>query len=348
MNKTKMYLLSLFLLSISQYLNAQSVPVLSHIVKMETYTPSFTFTAKFESQEHALLTPQVSGYLIKQVHPDGAFVEQGDVLFKIDPAPYQQMVNIAEARLAQARAAQNQAELTYSRFDELLKSGGISRASYDDASAELALAKAEVAVAKASLENAYEDLSYTEIRAPYSGQIGKSQYSIGDMVAPSMGYIIDITEQETLNALFSMNYKQFVDLGMNSEAKPQISLEHNGQLGHLTFIDNKINQSSGTIHLSAVFDNSEYAYKPNQITRIKVTQAEAINGAWLPQTAVIQDLLTRYIYIVDSQQRAERRNVTIHTQDNNMVFVTSGIDDGEQVIIDGLIRVRPQRSVQVQ
>ncbi|WP_087022727.1 efflux RND transporter periplasmic adaptor subunit [Thaumasiovibrio subtropicus] len=326
---------------------AQGVPVKATITERGYYQPTLVATAKFEAQEHANLTPRVSGYLTHQRYLDGSHVEKGAVLFEIDATPYQLALDAAQAQKQQADAALAQATLTFNRVKELQGAGGATQADLDDATAALAMTRAGVALATAALNKAKDDLSHTQVRAPYAGTLGKARFSIGDMVSPATGSLIDIAQHDPINANFSVSHADFNQFRIDQAGAVTISLQERADAGELTFVDNKINANSGTIALAATFDNADNTLKPNQITRLTLESSDALEGVWIPQTAVTQDLTLQYVYIINAEQTAERREVSIRAQQGNQAFVTEGLTVGEQLITDGLMRVRPNMPVNV-
>lgn len=347
MKKTHLTLSALAMaLSASAY--AQGVPVQAMTTEQGEYQPSIVLTGKLEAQEHANLTPRVTGYLQRQTVADGAFVKKGDVLFEIDPTPYQLILDSAQANKHQAQAALQQAELTFERIRNLQGTGGATQANLDDATAAVDMAKASLAAAIAGVNKAQDDLFHTRIRAPYDGQIGKSRFSTGDMVSPATGALIDIAQLTPLNASFSVSYDQFNDFAIAEPDRVRISLKALQQAGELTFIDNKINPNTGTVELSATFDNQDNRLKPNQIARIKVTSTQSQDGVWIPQKALMQDLLMQFVYVVNGDGLAERREVSVESRDGQQAFISQGLTSGEQVITEGLVRVRPNVPVSIQ
>lgn len=340
--------LSALALLLAAQTHAAGVPVEATQVETGFFQPSMIITGKLEAQEHANLTPRVTGYLVKQNFADGSSVTKGDVLFEIDPTPYQLALDSATAVLQQAEANLEQAKLNFNRTRDLQGSGGATKANLDDATAQLSVATAGVASAKAGMNKAEDDLSHTKVRAPYSGTIGKARFSQGDMVSPATGALIDIAQLHPLNASFSLGYDDFNKFQIDEAGKVNVSLVKENIDGQLTFIDNKINATSGTIEIAATFDNADNALRPNQITRIQLTSADKTKGVWIPHTAVIQDLMMQFIYVVNDEGLAERREITVDVREGKNVFISQGLESGEMVITDGLIRVRPNAPVAIQ
>ncbi|GAL34665.1 RND efflux system membrane fusion protein CmeA [Vibrio maritimus] len=241
-----------------------------------------------------------------------------------------------------------QAQLNYDRTKELVQSGSATEANLDDANAALSIAEAGLAKAKASVASAQNDLWHTKIRAPYDGQLGKSNFSLGDMVSPIAGPVIDIAQLDPLNASFSLGEDDYTRFPIDQAGEVVVSLEEHEENGTISFIDNKVNASTGTLQASAAFSNQDNALRPNQVVRVLLTSQSEQTGFWLPQSAVMQDLMMQFIYVINDQGLAERREVEVLSRDGNQVFIYSGVSEGEQVITDGLVRVRPNVPVVVQ
>lgn len=319
---------------------AQGAAVEAIQAEITAHTPVKTIVAKMEATEHANLTSRVSGYLVQQNFSDGAMVEKGDVIFEIDQVPYQQALAIAKANKQIAEASLSQAKLAFDRVKELQGAGGAAQANLDDATAGLTMAQAGLAAAESALAKAKDDLAYTKVRAPYAGRLGKSRFSIGDMVAPAAGPMIDLAMLDPINVTFNVAHDDFIADNYSKPGAVEFSIQGSDTLGELAFIDNKISPVSGTISISASFSNEDAVYMPNQIVRLDVTPSNAAEGVWIPQSAVSQDLTVQFVYVV-VDGTAERREIEVLEREGDNVFVTSGIEGGESVITNGLLRVRP-------
>lgn len=326
---------------------AQGPQVDAITAEVTEFSPTLTFIAKMEAQEHTHLTPRVSGQILEQHFADGATVQKGDVLFQIDPVPYQQALAIAKANKLKADAALDRVKLVFDRVSALQGSGGAAQSNLDDATAEYTVAQASVAQANAALEKAQDDLSYTKIRAPYAGQLGKATVSMGDMVSPATGALIDIVMVDPIKATFSIDQTTFnKERSNHQDSDVNFTIEGMDKTGTLSFIDNKINPSSGTILLSATFDNLDKQLMPNQLVRVQLSDTTPMTGTWIPQAAVQQDLHEQFVFIAVNGQ-AERRAVEVIERNGKNVFVSEGIDNGDQIITNGLLRVRAGAPVTV-
>lgn len=340
--------LGLLAAAVSGAVNASGVPVSAIEAELISVNPTQDFVAKFAPQAHTQITPRISGYIVEQKVKDGAMVVKGDVLFKIDDTTYRHNQQLAKASVAQATAAHKNAELHFERVFKLQGPGGSTQSDLEMAQAQLDSAKAALTAAEISLEKANYDLASTEIVAPYSGQIGKARFSKGDLVAPATGSLIDIVKLTPMNVTFTMDYNSYKAFGLEKEENQNVRLRDTHTRTEVNYVANKVNPTAGTIQISASFDNSELGFKPNKVTHVTVEHSQAETGVWLPESALIRDLTTQYVYVINAENRAERRDIEIATRKDGQVFVAEGIDGGEQIITDGLIRVRPDVPVQVQ
>ncbi|WP_052737571.1 efflux RND transporter periplasmic adaptor subunit [Grimontia sp. AD028] len=325
---------------------AQGVQVDAMTTEHAQFTPTQSYVAKLEAAEHAKLMTRISGYLMKQHFSDGAWVNEGDVLFEIDPVPYQQALAIAEANLEKAKAALARVELSHKRVKALQDNGGATQSNLDDSTAELTVSLANVAVAEAAANKARDDLSYTKIRAPYDGRLGRSNFSRGDMITPASGPITDIVKIHPITATFSVSHDEYQQQKAKHQGPVSFLLEETGQQGGLKFVDNKINPASGTIKVAAKFDNEDLALFPNQVVRVSLNNASSFDGVWIPQASVQQALTEQFVYVVNDG-KAERRAIEVLERQGTNVFVSNGIEAGERVITAGLLRVRPDVPVVV-
>ncbi|WP_028025093.1 efflux RND transporter periplasmic adaptor subunit [Enterovibrio calviensis] len=326
--------------------NASAAPAATAVTVAEAveanHAPVSFYVGRIQAMESAKLTPRTTGYLLSKNFEDGALVEKGDVLFDIDPTSYQAALDAAEALLVEATSALELSTLNHNRSKNMLSTGGLSQAQFDLSLAELTMAQSRVESAKANVTVQQDNLEQTKVRAPYSGRIGKSNFSIGDMVGPSFGALTDIIQVSPIEASFSVNENTLAQYNFEKNSQTPFTLEINGQatghIGSLSFVDNKVNATSGTIAIAAEFDNAAGELIPNQFVRVGVTSGE-LQGQMIPHKAIHQDVDTHYVMtIVDGV--ATRKDVDVASRIGQDVFVTEGLESGESVIVGGLQRIR--------
>ncbi|GAM75388.1 RND efflux system [Vibrio ishigakensis] len=319
-----------------------STPVSVFEAQAFEHSPTYYFVGRMQAIESAKLTPRTTGHLLKKYFEDGATVEKGAVLFEIDPTSYQAALDAAIAAYEEANAAFELAKLNHQRNQNMLNTGGLSQAQLDLSTAELSMAHSRVSSARANVVVQRDNLEQTKVRAPYDGQLGKSNFSIGDMVGPSFGPLIDLVQTHPIEASFSIKESDLARHNLASDDGDQVSLKLEGEqtaaFGEISFVDNKINPASGTIAVAARFENEDLVYRPNQYIRVGLSPSELYQGVKIPHAAVHQDANAQFVLIVEDGVVA-RADVEIADRIGQNVFVTAGLEPSVPVIIGGLQRV---------
>ncbi len=303
------------------------------------------------------IRPQVDGIIKERNFTEGAFVEAGQQLYMIDQEVYLARVDAAQAELTRQRATLDQTTKTRSRYDPLIKSQAVSQQTYDDAVAAEAQAKAAVAAARAELEQARIDLAYTTVTAPISGQISSSDYSEGALVtANQSAKLTTITQLDPIYVDVTqaggrlLKIKQAIQNGRikgvtEGQIEVNLIIDATGaeypHTGTLQFSDVTVNETTGTVRLRAVFPNPDGTLLPGMFVRGQVRQGH-LEGAFLvPQKAVMRRPDgSAYAYVVEDGKVASK-DLTIEQSQGQDWLVTAGLEDGAQVIVDGIQRIGP-------
>lgn len=317
------------------------------------------FVARTEAYQEVELVARVAGELVERNFDEGSFVEQGRLLLRIDPAEYQSGVAQTEADLSSKIAAAEGAERDLKRGKEVAGQGYISQSDLDKLTTMASQANAGVEAAKAALEKAKLNLGYTEIRAPFSGLIGKVAYSTGNVVGPQSGPLASLTAIDPIYVSFQVEEADYISYRQRNSQTQQspdkapfelrLRLPNNTeyeQSGTLDFADTKIDQSTGTVELRAFFANPEQIVMPGLFVTLMVESKDKSQLAMVPQAAVQDSQQGKFVLVVDSNQEVSRRPVTLGRRIHAMWAVESGLDAGDQVIIEGLQKVRPGIQVQ--
>ena len=297
---------------------------------------------------------RVGGILQKRVYEEGAAVRAGQVLFQIDRAPFEIALAQARAALAEQRAKLQQAEREAVRLKDLIEQRAISQREYDDATSNSALARAALQGAKAKIREAELNLSYTTVTAPVSGLSGRA--------ARSEGALVDTTANSLLTTIVQANpmWVRFsvadVDLaklrtvGASQDPFKEISLilpdgkPYAGK-GKLNFTANQVDTQLSTVQLRATFENTDAKLLPGQFVRVRLVTGERDGVFLVPQSAVQQGDRGAFVYVVGKESKAEMRPVqTGEWQGSNWVIL-SGLQAGERVILDNLLKVRPGATI---
>lgn len=298
--------------------------------------------------------PQVGGVIKARLFQEGSIVQAGQSLYQIDPATYQATYNSAAAALAQAQAQALAAKLKADRYKTLVESGAVSKQDNDDAQAAAAQTAAAVAVQKAALDTARINLNYTKVAAPISGRIGKSSVTPGALVTASQAtplatvqdlskIYVDLTQ--TSAELLKLK-QQFATgkLGRTNSAQVTLKLEDGTTYptpGTLEFSDVTVDPGTGSVTLRAVFPNPNGVLLPGMYVRAVLSQGVTSGGILVPQTAVSRDPKGGATVTVVGAKGAEPRPITLGQTVGDKWLVTSGLQAGDKVIVEGLQKVRP-------
>ncbi|NGZ15256.1 efflux RND transporter periplasmic adaptor subunit [Vibrio aestuarianus] len=325
------------------------------------HQPSKSYIGRIEAIEDTNITAQVSGYLQARHFKEGQVVEKGDLLYTIEPSSFEAQLASAKAAVAQANAALKKAQLDHVRGNELLPRGSISQSEFDALTAALHGGRAELEAAKAKLKLAEVNLSYTQIRAPFSGRISDSKVSSGDLVSPSTGILATLVSLDPINTAFSVSERERIALGMDkikgdgttqaTGVEVLLELENGEQypyLGQLNYLGNRINLSTGTIDMRAVIPNPEQRLLPGQHIKINLRESVAKNVIVIPRRAVQTDLEGDFVMVMSDDNIAERRNVDLGPQVEQGISINQGLSLNDVVITQGLQRVRNGVEVRTQ
>ena len=339
----------------------QAPLVVTQDVTIIDYQPSKSYIGRIEAVEDTNITAQVSGYLEARHFDEGQMVEKGQLLYSIEPSSFEAQVASAKAALAQAKAALKKAELDHERGKNLLPRGSISQSEFDALTATLLGARAELEAANAQLKLAEVNLSYTQIRAPFSGRISDSKVSTGDLLSPSSGILTTLVSLDPVHTSFSVSERERLTLGMDrikgdgsdesSGVEVQLELE-NGEyfehLGQLDFLGNRINTQTGTIAMRALVPNPDQKLLPGQHIKVNLRDKNAKDVIVIPRHAVQTDLEGDFAMVMAEGNVAERRNVELGAQVEQGIIIKEGLDKDDTVITQGLQRVRNGVEVRIQ
>ncbi|PAO31597.1 efflux transporter periplasmic adaptor subunit [Vibrio vulnificus] len=341
--------------------NTMAPLVVTQEVLMLDYQPSNAYIGRVEAVEDTNITAQVSGYLKARHFEEGQLVEKGALLYTIEPSSFEAQVASAKASLAQAKASLKKAELDHQRGKNLLPRGSISQSEFDALTAGLLGAQAQLEAANAQLKLADVNLSYTQIRAPFSGRISDSKVSTGDLVSPSSGILTTLVSLDPIHTAFSISERERLALGIErikgDGSTPSAGVEvhlqlENGKeyphLGRLDYLGNRIDTKTGTIALRAVVENPDHQLLPGQHIKVNLREKRAKSVVVVPRRAVQTDLEGHFVMVMTPGEVAERRNVSLGAQVEQGVVIRQGLTQDDVVITQGLQRVRNGMQVRVQ
>ena len=321
--------------------------------KKEPINLEIELIGKVKAKELALVRPQVSGIIEKQLFKEGSFVKQGDILYKIDSATYKATLNQSLALLNSAKASLISAEAKSKRAAELLKFDGISKQEADEIKASYLQAKALVEQRDAELENAKIDLNRCEIKAPISGYIGISNVTVGALVnANQSEELVNIRDTQTVFVDLSQSYNEILNLKSIGDLEDdiEVSLKFDNGFeypikGKLETRELSVDESSQTVTLRAVFSNPNNLLLSGMMTKAILKSKKSIDGFLIPQQAVLRDQKANPIVtLVTPENKTITKIVKIQRSVGNKWLILDGLEESDKIVVEGLNKIN-SRSV---
>ena len=321
--------------------------------KKEPINLQIELIGKVKAKELALVRPQVSGIIEKQLFKEGSFVKQGDILYKIDSATYKATLNQSLALLNSAKASLISAEAKSKRATELLKFDGISKQEADEIKASYLQAKALVEQRAAELENAKIDLNRCEIKAPISGYIGISNVTVGALVnANQSEELVNIRDTQTVFVDLSQSYNEILNLKSIGDLEDdiEVSLKFDNGFeypikGKLEARELSVDESSQTVTLRAVFNNPNNLLLSGMMTKAILKSKKSIDGFLIPQQAVLRDQKANPIVtLVTPENKTITKIVKIQRSVGNKWLILDGLEESDKIVVEGLNKIN-SRSV---
>jgi multidrug efflux system membrane fusion protein len=308
---------------------------------------------KFTAREVVSIQPQVSGR-ITQIHfSDGAEVRTGQTLFTVDPRPYQAEVNAAEANLGQAKAALELAKINFDRVASVTDPRAVSRQDYDAKKNAVAVAEAQVKQNQAALESARLNLDYCTIRSPINGRAGQRLVDLGNVVTANTGSLLVIQRLDPIYADFTITERDLTAVQRNM-ARGSLKVEarlpdepDKPRSGTLTFLDNSVQDGTGTVKLRATVDNNDRRFWPGRFVNVRLILGTRRAAVLVPADAPQMSAKGTFVYVVKEDSTAEARPVSVGQRQGDLVVVDKGIQPGERVVVVGQLGVTPGGKVSV-
>ena len=296
---------------------------------------------------------QVEGEIIRVHFKEGQDVKQGDLLFTIDPRPFEAQIRQAEANLARDKVQAANAQKDLSRYTELLKEGSATQAQYDQIRTNAEALDAAIQADEASLETARLQLSYSTIRSPIDGRTGSIMIHEGNLVKANDASMVVINQVTPIYAAFSVPQQDLPEIKkemaagpLKVEASPPRS-ESPPSIGVLTFVDNAVDPATGTIQLKATFANKERALWPGQFVNVVLNLAVQHNAVVIPSQAVQSGQQGDYVFVVKSDRTVESRPVEMDRTVDHDAVIRKGVRPGEEVVTDGQLRLIPGAKIEI-
>lgn len=322
---------------------------------------TFEYVGQTAGSREVEVRARVTGILQKRNFTEGERVAQGQSLFTLDPAPFQTALAAAEAERAGAEARLTQAQHNAARLKPLYAAKAASQKEYDDAVSAEAIAEAELKGARARLDEAKLNLGYTRVIAPVSGVAGRALRSEGNYVSGPEVLLTSVVQVDPMYVLFGISdeerlkLKREVDAGrltLPKDGKFEVTVKladgrRYDKTGKLNFSDVRISGETGTSETRAELPNPESVLRPGQFVRVKLTGAQRPNAILVPQRAVLQGPQGRFVYVVNAQSQAEPHPVVVGDWSGDAWLIESGLQVGDKVIVDGVMKIGPGAPVRV-
>ena len=335
------------------------MPVNVNIIKSQEVRIWKDFSGRLTAVDSAQIRPQVSGRITEIHFEDGQHVEAGDLLFVIDPRPYEATVQQAKAALQAAQSNYYQAKNDLERAEELIKTNALSQRIYDERKSRRNFVLAEINGAKATLEQAEIDLEYAHVKAPISGRIGRAEITVGNLIeaGPNAPVVTEIVADEKIYVDFEVDEQTYLShireqaKDVESEALIPVQVVLRGDDDHaidgvIHAFDNRINPASGTIRARAVLDNEDGAMLPGMFAKVRLGSAERADMLLVAEKAIGTDQNRKFVYVVDENSAVLYRQVMVGDRVGKSRVIKEGLEPGDQVIVDGILKLRPGMPVQ--
>ena len=321
----------------------------------------FVHVGRLEAFDQVEISARVQGYLQEILFTDGQNVEVGDLLFLIDSAPFQADVDLAKANVASASALLEQTRNQFERSQTLFDQGDVTTTRLEQDKSAYQQASAELLASQAKLRQAEIQLGYTSILAPISGRIGRANFSLGTLIETGSGPLAEITSLDPIYVTFAVSETNMLKVkqdrldagldpafdgtgGVESRVVPIIRLPNGttyAETGVIDFVSPAVDIRTATFAVRAVFPNPNEFLSPGQFVTVVLSDKEPSLAITVPQVAVQQDKEGEFVLVVDSQNMVSERRITTSGTDGTDFVVESGLAQGDTVIVQGILKVRP-------
>ncbi|MDK1287678.1 efflux RND transporter periplasmic adaptor subunit [Pseudoalteromonas umbrosa] len=316
-------------------------------VELEQVQSWHTFTTRLEAPERVLLKPRVSGQIERMAFTEGERVNKGQLLFSLDPRPFQAQIDTLNAQLKSAEASLEQARGEAERANRLVAQNAISTEEAEQRSATLRSAIANKNAIEARLQNAQLDLEFSQVSAPISGTISRAVVTTGNYVKAGETELTTIVSDDEIYAYFDVDERtwsrQFSGVSVQDQITVQLQRlgETKQVAGKLDFIDNEINPNTGTLRVRAVFDAKQHHLKPGAFARVSIGAQNAQQMAIVPERAIGTDLKNRFVLTIDENNVLQYRLVELGERYGAFRAIKSGLEEGDRIAVNGPARVGP-------
>ncbi len=324
-------------------------------IKEENVIRSFDAPGRVVSKYQVSIMARISGYLQKSYFKEGDYVKAGETLFLIEPAEYQNASNVAGANIQNIKAQLEYANKQLARAEELVKQDYIAKSKYDEILASRNSLQAQLKAAQSSYSDSKRNLSYTMVKAPVDGRIGFIDVTVGNYVSPSSGSLTTINSTNPIYVTFPLSsddYSAISSIDPNANTKRRVELYfQNGEKYNLDgvqdFLDNKVDQTTGTVTMRATFQNPDNKLLHGEFVNVKVFANKPVDVPVVPVVAVQENQEGKYVYKLDDKNLPELTYIKVQGQVGDNWIIKEGLSVGDRVITDGIQKVTPGNPVHI-
>jgi membrane fusion protein (multidrug efflux system) len=328
------------------------------VATRQPITQSAEYTGRIQATNRVNLVARVSAFLDQVLFSEGTEVKKGDLLYRLEQGPFKADVQAKEASISQFKAQLKNAQLTLERAQTLLRTPAGQQSAVDVALANQLALQAQVLGAEAQLLQSKINLDYTEIRAPIDGKIGRTAVTVGNYVNTGTGVLTSIVSQDPMYVVFPVSTRTVIDLQSRAVKAPVIKVRlpdgrMYDQSGTLDFIDNSVAGNTDTMTLRGRLPNPKLVNGASnarelldgEFVTVVLEAAQPVEALTVPRASVLSDQEGDYVYVVAADNKAQQRRVKLGQSTPAMAAITTGIVEGESVVVDGIQRVRPNQVV---
>ena len=316
------------------------------------------FTGRFQAPETVEIRPRVSGYIDKVAFKEGGLVKQGDLLFVIDPRPYQAEYDRAAADLKRYKTALELARIESTRVQRLRESGAVSQEELDERTSTVAQAEANVAGAQAAVESAGLNLGWTRVTSPITGRVSRAEVTRGNLVTGGNNggtLLSSVVSMDPIYLYFDGDEQAYLRYGLKARAGERkssrdapnpvnVGLANEAGFPHsgtMDFVDNQLNPQTGTIRARAILDNKDGLFTPGLFARVQLVGADEHDAILIDDRAVNTDQSQKYVLLLGADNKVEYRKVTLGRVVDGLRIVREGLKAGDVIVVNGAQRVHP-------